>query len=194
MTGLIKKSLFSMLEPWLQGAVVADLYCGTGTLGLEAISRGAAACCFADRDGGVLTMLRRNVQALGVESRCTIWGGDVTARLEHRLASAGRSFDIAFVDPPFPAARHWSWQQAEGTIFVPLAQHLAMDGIVMLRLPGEVQPPKRLGPLHVRRVKEYGGMNVAFLMLGERIPEDRETTDDEDERDRKASDRKTEQE
>jgi 16S rRNA (guanine(966)-N(2))-methyltransferase RsmD len=190
MTGHIKKSLFGMLGPWLEGAVVVDLYCGTGTLGLEALSQGAASCCFADRDGGVLAALKENIRTLGVAGRCTLWGGDVTARLAGRLASVGGAVDIAFVDPPFETARHWSWRQAEGTIFVPLAEHLATDGIVVLRLPDDVQPPEALGRLRVQRVKPYGGMSVVFLAFGERIPEDRGTAaadDDEDERDRETA-------
>ena len=60
-TGSVKKSLFDMLGVRLVDAIVVDLYCGTGTIGLEALSRGAARCYFAERDRAVLERLRRNI-------------------------------------------------------------------------------------------------------------------------------------
>ena len=68
-TSMVKKSLFDTLAPYLQDAVVADLYCGTGTMGIEAISRGAKQCYFADRDSGALSRLRKNIQTLGLDER-----------------------------------------------------------------------------------------------------------------------------
>jgi 16S rRNA (guanine966-N2)-methyltransferase len=165
MTGLVKKSLFGMLDPRLGEATVVDLFCGTGTLGLEALSRGARACWFADRDRDVLAVLRRNIQALGLAGRATVWGGDVAASLGERLASIGAPVDVAFVDPPFAAARSWSWHLAAGRILLPLAAALAPLGVVALRLPADVQPPQALGRLRVARVREYGGMTVVLLEL-----------------------------
>ncbi|MBI5724308.1 MAG: RsmD family RNA methyltransferase [Planctomycetes bacterium] len=80
-TGLAKKSLFDILGPALDGAAVADLYCGTGTMGLEAISRGAASCRFAERDRAVVERLKRNIRDMGVADRSTVWAGDVEVRL-----------------------------------------------------------------------------------------------------------------
>lgn len=164
-TGLVKKSLFGMLQPRLEGAAVVDLFCGTGTLGLEALSRGARACWFAERDGAVLAALRRNIEAVGAGGRATVWGGEVTARLGERLASIGQAVDVAFVDPPFSAARTWARGAMEGRILAPLAAALAAEGVVALRLPADVSAPAPLAPLRVTRVRDYGGMAVVLLEL-----------------------------
>jgi len=166
-TGRVKKSLFDMLGERLIDAAVVDLYCGTGSMGLEAISRGARACWFAERDRAVVRRLRRNIEALGVGGRCTVWPGDLTAKLPARLDALGGAVDVAFVDPPYAAARQWSWPVAADTIFAPLAEHLAADGLVVLRLPGGLDLPDALGGLAIERTRAYGEMVLAMFGLSE---------------------------
>jgi len=162
-TGSVKKSLFDMLGDRLIGAVVVDLYCGTGTIGLEALSRGAARCCFAERDRAVLARLRRNIEAVGAGDRSAVWAGDVARGLTRRLTGVGGAVDLAFVDPPYAQARQWSWEQVGRTIFAPLAEHLADDGRVVLRLPGKVECPATLKGLEIVRERKYGDMALALL-------------------------------
>ncbi len=163
-TSAAKKSLFDILGAVLAEAeVVVDLYCGTGTLGLEALSRGARRCCFADRDRRVLQRLRRNIQTLGAQDRCTIWSGDIPVRLAGWLETLPGPVDVAFVDPPYVASRRWSWPRITDSLFDPLAARLAGGGLVVLRLPAELAVPQRLGVLGVRRLKRYGDMAVALL-------------------------------
>jgi len=162
-TGAVKKSLFGMLGDRVRGAAVVDLYCGTGTLGLEALSRGARACWFVERSGEVLRRLRRNIEALGLADCCTVWPGSVTVALARRLGELTGGVDLAFVDPPYAAARRWSWPGAVDTIFSPLARRLAPGGVVVLRLPRQVEPPEVLGELAVQRLRRYGEMVLALL-------------------------------
>ncbi len=164
-TALVKKSLFGILSPRLDGATVLDLYCGTGTIGLEALSQGAARCCFAERDGLALARLRRNIETLGVGGQCTIWAGDVEQRLARWLDALDGGVDVASVDPPFATARRWDWPRAVETVFAPLAAHLSPGGVVVLRTPDRVEVPDRLGPLAACRTREYGGMKITFLEL-----------------------------
>jgi 16S rRNA (guanine966-N2)-methyltransferase len=165
MTGLAKKSLFGILAPHLVDAMVADLYCGTGTLGLEAISNGAAHCWFAERDKAVLERLGRNVQALRVAERCTIWRGDVLAGLADRLASAGERLDVVFVDPPYAHSRKWDWGVIARQLFAPLGEQLAAEAIVVVRTEASVDVPSSLACLELWRRKEYGGMAVNLFTL-----------------------------
>jgi 16S rRNA (guanine966-N2)-methyltransferase len=167
-TGHVKKSLFGMLGEDLTGRTVLDLYCGTGTLGLEALSRGAVRCCFADRDCNALHLLKRNIAALGAAGRCTVWSGDIPARLCAWLGELTEPVDVAFVDPPYAEARRWDWRVVGETIFIPLARRLAADGVVVLRLPGRVAPPETLGPLVTGRVRDYGDMLIAMFVMGSR--------------------------
>jgi len=164
-TGLAKKSLFGILARLLPGAAVMDLYCGTGTIGLEALSRGADRCFFADKDQGVISRLRRNIEALGAAGKCTIWTGDVMSRLAGWLAGGPDSIDIAFVDPPYSHARTWDWPDAQLRIFAPLAARLAPNGVVVLRHPAGLKPPESLGDIEIVRAKTYGGMAVTIYGL-----------------------------
>ena len=162
-TGRVKKSLFDMLGDRLLDAAVVDLYCGTGSMGLEALSRGARACWFAERDRRVVSRLRRNIEAVGAGEICGVWPGDATKRLAERLAEVDGPVDVAFVDPPYAAARRWSWDAVAEAIFRPLAERLADDGLVVLRLPAGVELPERVGGLTVVRVRLYGDMALAML-------------------------------
>lgn len=93
----LRETLFNWLTPWIPGARCLDLYAGTGALGIEALSRGAASCVFVERDPALADALRANLARLQVE------GGEVVQgdALDYlRLGTAGR-IDLAFVDPPF---------------------------------------------------------------------------------------------
>ncbi len=162
-TGLARKSLFDILSADLVGATMVDLYCGTGTMGLEGLSRGADFCCFADRDPAVLKRLQRNIESLGVEDKCVIWRGDVPDKLGGWVARLDRTVDVAFVDPPYAQSRTWNWDRVGRNIFAPLQRKLSDGGSVVLRLPSKVELPSMIGQLAVTRKKTYGGMLVLIL-------------------------------
>ena len=162
-TGAVKKSLFGMLGVRVEDAVVVDLFCGTGTMGLEALSQGARACWFGEADRRVIDRLRRNIETFGAAGESTIWPGDVTNGLDGRLESIGSPVDLAFVDPPYETAREWNWRVVADTIFFPLYKHLAEEGLVVLRLPQDVTLGEDMGGLVVERMRQYGKMVLALL-------------------------------
>jgi len=166
-TGRAKKSLFDALGAGLMDATVLDLYCGTGTLGLEALSRGAARCFFAERDRAALVKLRRNIEALGACHRCEIWPGDVLERLQQLLSAMDGPVGVAFVDPPYAHARRWDWSAVQARLFEPLAARLAADGLVVLRTPKALKVPEQLGALAIWRSRRYGDMAVTMYELPE---------------------------
>jgi 16S rRNA (guanine966-N2)-methyltransferase len=88
----------NVLRPVIRGARVLDLYAGSGALGLEALSRGAAHATFVERDARVLRFLRENIAALDVADRVTVVAGDALAYVERLDEGA---FDIALADPPY---------------------------------------------------------------------------------------------
>lgn len=176
-TGAVKKSLFGIIGPHVLEAVVVDLFSGTGTIGLEALSRGAEVCCFAERDAAALSRLRRNIETVGATERSIVWTGDVRTGLAGRLAQMDGRVDLAFVDPPYALSRTWFGPNAALPIFGPLAGALADDGVVVLRTEASVRLPDRIAGLAVRRIKRYGGMQLAFLGLTGR-PEHQTATRD----------------
>ncbi len=100
----VRESLFSMLMPRLQDARVLDLYAGTGALGIEALSRGAAHCRFVDMEPKALAVLRENLRRTGLGERADV----LRLRLPGGLSQLGDGapYSIALIDPPY-AERPW---------------------------------------------------------------------------------------
>ena len=94
----VREAWMSILAAALPGARVLDLYAGSGALGLEALSRGAATADFVELGRASLTALARNVEALGVADRVRIHRGDAL-RFAERLGPG--TYDLAFADPPY---------------------------------------------------------------------------------------------
>ncbi len=163
MTSKVKTALFNILGGAVVEAVVADLFCGTGSLGLEAISRGARRCYFAERDRLALERLRRNIEAMRVADRCRIWRGDVLRLLRSWLEELAEPIDLAFVDPPYRLAERWHWDQAVERIFEPLAAKLAGEALVVFRVERNIELPETFGSLCVRRRRDYGNMSLLLL-------------------------------
>ncbi|MFZ9482578.1 MAG: 16S rRNA (guanine(966)-N(2))-methyltransferase RsmD [Ilumatobacteraceae bacterium] len=97
-TDKVRQAVFNSLQSMgvVEGAVVADLYAGSGALGIEALSRGAERAVFVERDRSALAALRTNLTTLGLDDRCTVHPTDVMA-----WVPAMRGIDIAFIDPPY---------------------------------------------------------------------------------------------
>lgn len=98
----VKESLFEYLDDELQGARVADIFAGTGTIGLESLSRGATSIVFFERDRKAVELLRKNVATLKIEDETLCWATDVMKTSFRPKNCEGMTpFDIAFFDPPY---------------------------------------------------------------------------------------------
>jgi 16S rRNA (guanine966-N2)-methyltransferase len=97
-TDLVREAVFSSLEAriGLHGAVVCDLYCGSGAMGIEALSRGASSCTFVDDDTACLDAARRNLDAVGLADR-----GETFVRARLPGWRSTRRFDLVLCDPPY---------------------------------------------------------------------------------------------
>ena len=94
----VREAWMSIVLPWLDGARVLDLFAGSGALGLEALSRGAASAEFVELHAPSLRALRENIAALGAEARAVVRRGDALRAIEALPAAA---YDVAFADPPY---------------------------------------------------------------------------------------------
>ncbi len=100
----VKESLFASLGPErLEGAVVLDLFAGSGALGIEALSRGAASAVFVDKDRRAREALRTNLATTGYADRARVSQARVTAFLGR--AATGDAFNLVFLDPPYDLDR-----------------------------------------------------------------------------------------
>lgn len=91
----LREALFNILAPRLDGVVFADLYAGTGAVGIEALSRGAARAVFVEQKHAAVKTIRENLRALGLEGRAEVRAGRATAMIPRLEA------DVVFVDPPY---------------------------------------------------------------------------------------------
>jgi 16S rRNA (guanine966-N2)-methyltransferase len=96
----VKQTLFAILELDLPGAVVLDLFAGSGAAGIEALSRGAARAVFVDRDATAIRAVRDNLERTGLADLAEVRPGDALAYLRGD-ASAAAPFDLVVVDPPY---------------------------------------------------------------------------------------------
>lgn len=127
----LRETLFNVLAPRVTGARVLDLCAGTGAVGLEALSRGAAAVTAVDTDARAVVLARRNAEACGVTADYTIQTGDVLTALP-RLAAAG-PFDIIYLDPPYAFTGTREVLQAAAPL-------LHAEGLLVLERATRVEP------------------------------------------------------
>lgn len=129
----VRESLFSLLRGHFEGANVLDCFAGTGAVGLEAVSRGAASVMLVERHREIAKLLQRNVDMLGVNDRAEVVTGDALGASV--LARAPRPLHLAFFDPPYPLMR-----EPAGFARVMAQVQAAVDvidptGFVILRTP-----------------------------------------------------------
>jgi 16S rRNA (guanine(966)-N(2))-methyltransferase RsmD len=130
-----REAVFASLGARVVDARVLDLFAGSGALGLEALSRGAASCRFVERDTQALGAIRENVEALGEHARATVERGDAM-RVLRRAAAAGERYDLILVDPPYADA-----ERLAGDLGALLPQVLADDGRIVLETGADAAIP-----------------------------------------------------
>jgi 16S rRNA (guanine(966)-N(2))-methyltransferase RsmD len=163
----VKEALFSALgsRVAIDGAVVLDLFAGSGALGIEALSRGAAAVTFVEQDAGARRALQANLERCGLAERGRILGLAAHAAVR-RLAGEGARFDGLFMDPPYgrELVDQLLGMVAEQGILRPagwaVAEHAADDRLREL-----------YGDLRLTTAKRYG-ITVLSLFMGARTRDD----------------------
>jgi 16S rRNA (guanine966-N2)-methyltransferase len=154
----VKAAIFSSLGDRIIGARVLDLFAGTGALGIEALSRGAAEAAFIDHDRSAVEVIERNLKKAGVSGR--VQKRDVFDFLKRR--SSGKKYDIILADPPYDRAKAGDPFTKLLLASSELAGMLDSDGIFVLeKMPAERLPPATLWNLI--RNKTYGATEVLFL-------------------------------
>lgn len=118
----VKEALFNILADVVPGARVLDLFAGSGALGIEALSRGAAAAVFVDKRAPCIEVVRENLTRARLIGRAELIVADAF-RTVSRLASEGRTFDLVFADPPYEQGLSQSVVEA-----VAQSGLLALDG------------------------------------------------------------------
>jgi len=159
-TDRVKQSLFDIVSPWLENAVVYDCFAGTGSMGLESLSRGAKSAAFFEMDRSGVKCLSKNIATLGVESRSKIIAGDIFERaIDSRPIHKA---SIIFFDPPYRMLGQFPAQLAKlASEFA--EHHVTPDGLLVFR--HDSQDSLALAPFLTYDVRTYGGMTLEFMRL-----------------------------
>jgi len=149
----LRETLFNILAPRIEGARVLDAYAGTGAVGIEALSRGAAHVTFVEQNRRAAALVAANLQECGVEGGYTIECADVVAALDaHAAADA---FDLILLDPPYDIGNI-------GLTLDAAARRLAGNGLIVLERPTRREPPE---PGMLRRIRDVksGDSTLTFF-------------------------------
>ena len=153
----VREALFDILGDRVCQARVADLYAGSGALGIEALSRGASSVVFVERDATVTVVLRRNLDALGVASRAVVVRDDVLPAA--RRGFPGGPVALVLADPPYGA---YPGEALLAALAGPPA--VEPDGRVVVERDGRTSPavPEAGAPWHLYRTARYGRSCLDF--------------------------------
>ncbi|NYF79426.1 16S rRNA (guanine(966)-N(2))-methyltransferase RsmD [Granulicella arctica] len=161
----LRETLFNVLSPRLEGCRFIDLYAGTGAVGIEAISRGAAHVWFSENGPAAITALRTNLAALKITRGFTLEDRGTGALLQ-RLGKLGQLIDLLYLDPPYEAEAEY-----EATLnFLGSARGraaLSPDALVIAEHSSKSKLSARYGSLHHTRTKKQGEAALSFFAYPE---------------------------
>lgn len=152
----VREALFNILEQQGSFARVADLFAGTGALGLEALSRWSGQALFVDSDPRVIENLRKNIQRLKFEAVSQVAARDISRGVGF-LKKMGAPFDLILVDPPY--RRGWGQRIIAGLLAEPL---LTDRGLLVLEHDQQESVPEQVGDWLLADQRRYGQTRVSF--------------------------------
>ncbi|HEY6057775.1 MAG TPA: 16S rRNA (guanine(966)-N(2))-methyltransferase RsmD [Candidatus Limnocylindrales bacterium] len=160
----VKQTLFAILEPDLSGAVVLDLFAGSGAAGIEALSRGAGRAVFVERDAGAARTIEENLRRAGLAGDAAVVRRADALHYLDDVAGRDGPFDVVIVDPPY----------AEPGLVVAVLERLgdagaagllAADARVVAKHFWRQRPPARSGLLASERERRFGETALTFYRV-----------------------------
>jgi 16S rRNA (guanine(966)-N(2))-methyltransferase RsmD len=163
-TDRVKESLFNVLSNYdLPGdAMVADLFCGVGSLGLEALSRGAKFVTFIEKDPRIIETLKKNIEKAGFVGQSKV----IRANAFKTGAPAGSGeaeYGLIFIDPPYAATQDVGTHSALSGLLDVLGEQVSDDGMVIVRTRRDVSLLEEYGQFRIAERRQWGTMAVTIL-------------------------------
>jgi 16S rRNA (guanine(966)-N(2))-methyltransferase RsmD len=158
----LRETLFNVLAPRVEGAAFLDLYAGSGAVGIEALSRGAAGVAFVERAPAAVKVLRNNLARLGVTEGFRIHMGSVGTFLRRAQAAfdSAAGFDLVFLDPPYDEAQEYA--ATLGLLGGASAKMLAPGAIVVAEHRRQERLEDGYGRLERTRLLKQGDAALSF--------------------------------
>lgn len=161
----VKESLFNIVNPYIFEADVLDLFGGSGQLGLEAVSRGAAFCTFTEHNKNSYSVLKENISNMGFENKTEALNIDALEGLA-MLHRKGKTFDLIFLDPPY-----FKFLIDAAVTNIDKYKLLSPDGIITSEYDFNEVVPDKIGNLVVFRKVKYGRTKISLWRWDEAISE-----------------------
>jgi 16S rRNA (guanine(966)-N(2))-methyltransferase RsmD len=156
----LRETLFNILGPAVSGGTFVDLYAGTGAVGIEALSRGAHHAIFVEQHAPAVTLIRRNLESLGIGAEAEVLGVDAVRAIE-RLEARHVHAQFIFLDPPYAADLEYeSALEALGE-----SPMVAPEGRVIVEHLKKRKVVERVGDLELARVVEQGDAALSIYRL-----------------------------
>ena len=149
----IKENLFNILAPHIPGAVFLDLFCGSGAIGIEALSRGASAAFFVDNSRNAIAATNANLERSNLTGRANVLTMSAQRAIS-QLETDGNVFDIIFLDPPYGSG-------IIGQVLDDLEAIIANDGIIVAEISSD-NPHIASGYLELYDERDYGSSRLLF--------------------------------
>jgi 16S rRNA (guanine966-N2)-methyltransferase len=163
-TDRVKESLFSVLYTYdlPNGARVADLFCGVGSLGLEALSRGATCVTFVEKDPRIIAILKKNIEKTGFVKDSKAIRANAFA-IGAPAGPCSDQYDLVFVDPPYAATMNAGVGSALSGLLDILGDQVTNGGMAVVRTSRDVSLLERYGPFRIEERRQWGTMAVTIL-------------------------------
>jgi 16S rRNA (guanine966-N2)-methyltransferase len=168
----LRETVFNVLAQRVDGGAFLDLYAGSGAVGLEALSRGAAQVTFVERSPGALKVLRRNLERLGIESGFAVHAESVAAFLRSAAKASSKPipqegtkpgrYEVVFLDPPYDAAGEYA---ATLGVLGETQGVLAPGALVIAEHRRKQSLEERYGGLKRTRLLEQGDAALSFYAV-----------------------------
>lgn len=156
----VKESLFNILTPYIEDCDILDLFAGTGSLGIEALSRGANSAVFADKDAECCRVIKENLMITGLADKASVYQADFSRALQN-FALEGRKFNIILLDPPYKK------KLIQDTLKnLTKNDIISSDGILAAEHQRDETLPEQAGVLRLADRRIYGGTAVSFFLKG----------------------------
>lgn len=157
----LRERAFAVLGSAVEEARVLDLFAGTGSVGLEALSRGASSVVFVERHRKTASIIARNCEAFDVDRMTGTVVVRTASKAVEELSRRGDGFDLVWADPPFEA-----WEEGLDALCAAADSGVVRPrGLCCLECPDKAVLPDDLGPLEVRRALEGGASRLMIMAL-----------------------------
>jgi len=160
----VKESLFSVLYKYdlPSGKLVADLFCGVGSIGLEALSRGAAFVTFVEQDRKLITILDRNIEKAAFVKQSKVIRANAF-KIGAPVGFDEKKYDLVFVDPPYTRTRDVQAGSPLSGLLTYVSEQVAPDGFVVVRTHRRTFLLDKYGRLQIIERRQWGTMAVTIL-------------------------------